>query len=540
MRTDLLRAALAAHRRALLAWAIGSLPLLAILGAAYGDIVRRLGDAAALAADTAPLTEALRPLFGPALRLDTFGGFLSWRVLSTLPLLLGIYALIQGTRVVRGEEARGVVDQWLATGWSRAAIVRDRSLAFAGVLAVLAAVFAAGLALAAALAGQALTFGAFAWTGVEVALCAGAFFALALLVSQLVRAARDAAGLTAAVMMASFLVTNLSDRLGPLGGLRFASPFFYYQRSRPLIPGEQLDGGATLVLLLMGAGLTLLAALAFIKRDCGAPLLRFRRAAAQSKEPRLGGLAMRTLWTAALKEQRFTLLSWGAGIGIYAVLNVSIAPTVAELTERILPAFLARAGRAAIVDQYLSVGIFPFLALLVAAFVVVESGRWATDLTEGRVEMALSCPLSRSHLVLERLLALGGALVIVLAGLAAGIVVGAVTAAVDLHAARLARALAMMGLLALALGALGSALVAALRGGVVAVLSVFLGVSYLLLILAPLFGWPSWTVHLSLLDVYGQPYTAAPEAWRLLTFGGVFAAGLAAALALTRRQALSP
>jgi ABC-2 type transport system permease protein len=98
----------------------------------------------------------------------------------------------------------------------------------------------------------------------------------------------------------------------------------------------------------------------------------------------------------------------------------------------------------------------------------------------------------------------------------------------------------MLALFALALGALGSALVAVLRGGVVAVLSVFLGASYLLLILAPLFGWPDWTLHLSLLDVYGNPYTVPPEAWRLLTFGGVFAAGLAAALALTQRQALTP
>ncbi len=541
LHAELALAALKSHRRALIAWVLGSLALAPVLGAGYADSIRRLpGGARELAALAAPLAESFRPLAGPPLRLDTFGGYMSWRLLVTLPLLLAIYALVQGARVVRGEEARGVIDLWLAAGWSRASIVRDRALAFAAVLAVLAVVFGAGLWAAATLASETIAVSVFLWTGLEIALCAGAFFALALFLSQLVRTVRQAAGLTAIAMILLFVTTNLSDSLGPLAGLRFASPFFYYRQSRPLIPGEHVDAGATLGLIMLFAVLTALAALAFARRDTGAALLdRAQRAVPTPHAPRFPPLAMWDLWTAALQEQRVGLLAWAVGIGAYTILNVSVAPAIAELSEKILPAFLARAGRASLVDQYLAAAVFPFSALLVAAFVVVQSAHWAGDVTAGRVEIALSTPVSRARLVFERLIALAAALAIVLTGLAAGIVVGALAAAITVHPAGLVRALAMMALFALALGAIASVLVAWVGGGVAPVLSVLLGASFLLLFLVPLFGWPEWMMHLSLLDVYGRPYTAAPEPWRLYTFAGLLVAGVGLALPLTQRQPLT-
>ena len=49
----------------------------------------------------------IRALFGPARQIDTVGGFLAWRTLGLLPLIAGIWGLLVGTRMLRGEEDHG-------------------------------------------------------------------------------------------------------------------------------------------------------------------------------------------------------------------------------------------------------------------------------------------------------------------------------------------------------------------------------------------------------------------------------------------------
>jgi ABC-2 type transport system permease protein len=536
--SPLVRAAFWAHRRGLLAWGLGGLLFLLLIGWGYAAAIERLsGGASALGASMLPLAEALRVYGGRPVRLDTFGGFLSWRVLTIGPLLLGIYAAIQGARVVRGEEERGVVDQWLAAGWSRAAIVRDRAVAFAGVLATLALTYGLGLWGAAAINGVHGAAGAALWTGAEISLTAGTVFALALLLGQLAGAARAASGLAAIAMVTLYVVTNLADSLGRLALLRFASPFYYYQQSRPLIPGSGVSLGATVALVGAFVVLTALAAVAFVRRDCGAGLFRWRRAHSPGapRPLRWGSPAMRSLWTAGLREQPIALLAWSFGIGAYMVLNVSIAPAVADLARQFLgERFLPPGGM--VIDEYLSRAVFQYAALLLGAFVIAQASRWGGDLHHGRMEMALSCPISRVRLVAERLLALAVAVALVLAAIAAGIWVGAQAAGISLHGGPLLRALAMMALFAFALGGLATLLAGWHPGATVPVLSCVLGAALVVILLQTLFAWPDWVARLSLLEAYGLPYTAAPKATNLMTLAGLALAGTALGMVATQRQ----
>jgi ABC-2 type transport system permease protein len=535
--SPLVRAAFWAHRRGLIAWGLGGLIFLLFIGWGYAVAVARLeGGAKALGAAALPLAEALHALVGRPVRLDTFGGYLSWRVLSIAPLLLGIYAAIQGARVVRGEEERGVVDQWLAAGWSRSAIVRDRAVAFALVLATVALTYGLGLWVAAAINGVPDPAGAAIWTGAEISLTAGVFFALALLLSQLIGAARTASGLAAAVMVALYVVTNLADSLGRLAVLRFASPFYYYRQSRPLIQGMDVSLSATGALAGTFIGLTALAAVAFVRRDCGAGLFRRRRPQQQEapRPLRLGSPVMRSLWTTGLREQPIGLLAWSFGIGAYMVLNVSIAPAVADVARQFLGRLLPPGG--AVTDEYLSRAVFTFAALLLGAFVIAQASRWEGDLRHGRVEMALSCPISRVRLVAERLLALAVAVALVVAAIAAGILLGAQSAGISLHGGPLLRALAMMALFAFALGGLATLLAGWHPGLTVPVLSCVLGAALVVILLQTLFAWPDWVAHLSLLESYGLPYTAAPKASHLMTLVGLGVGGTALGMLVTQRQ----
>ena len=63
-------------------------------------------------------------------------------------------------------------------------------------------------------------------------------FGIALLIAQLVATRRNAAGITAGVLMALFLL-NGAGRTGDVGPIRWLSPFYLFERSRPLTGAER-------------------------------------------------------------------------------------------------------------------------------------------------------------------------------------------------------------------------------------------------------------------------------------------------------------
>ncbi|MGH2451824.1 MAG: hypothetical protein ACRDGE_11255, partial [Candidatus Limnocylindria bacterium] len=85
-------------------------------------------------------------------QLDTMGGFLQWRHFGNLPAVYGAWALLAATGAARGDEDRGLVEQWLAAGLSRPAYVLGRTVAFAIAAAASIALVLAATALGAALA----------------------------------------------------------------------------------------------------------------------------------------------------------------------------------------------------------------------------------------------------------------------------------------------------------------------------------------------------------------------------------------------------
>src|SRR5256885_12911592 len=58
--------------------------------------------------------------------VETIAGFIQWRVYGALPILFGIWALMSAAGATRGDEERGLVEQWLGAGGSRLRYVRSR------------------------------------------------------------------------------------------------------------------------------------------------------------------------------------------------------------------------------------------------------------------------------------------------------------------------------------------------------------------------------------------------------------------------------
>jgi ABC-2 type transport system permease protein len=120
---------LRAHRVGALAWILGGgLAMLGTAAALAAEMADFPGGAAALAASVSAGAEAMRLLRWPAERLDTLGGYLTYHNVILFNLFLALYGVVQGARDIRGTEERGGLEEILATGHPRAAVVRDRAI----------------------------------------------------------------------------------------------------------------------------------------------------------------------------------------------------------------------------------------------------------------------------------------------------------------------------------------------------------------------------------------------------------------------------
>ena len=101
-------------------------------------------------AQFAQLAQTFR-FFAAPVEVTTPTGFATWRLLGTLPVMLGVWACLAGARLVRGAEERGALDLVLATPRSRARVLGEGIAALATAMAIIGVLIGLG-----ALAGAAL------------------------------------------------------------------------------------------------------------------------------------------------------------------------------------------------------------------------------------------------------------------------------------------------------------------------------------------------------------------------------------------------
>lgn len=443
-----------------------------------------------------------------------------------------MYAAVQGAAAVRGTEERHALEGVLATGWSRRAVVRDRTLGFLVTMLVISFGLGLGVGLGLSASGEPN------WAGSILALLTSGLaamvgYGIGLLVSQLVGRAKIASGVSATVLVTLYVLTNVWELIGPLGVVRFVSPFHWANASRTLVPGVGLDAAATLALVVMVLVLVTLAAEAFMRRDYAGVLWSRRPRERAVREPLVQRRMLGSVWTSQLLRARVGLVWWTLSGAAFAGLVALLEPTVMQAWEA-FETYMGAAGTGADPEaQYLSFAgevALPF----VAAYVLAQASGWVTDLAQGRVEAVLAAPVSWTRLVLERAVAT----VLGVAAFSVG-TLGALTAVsasvgVVVDPAGIARLALDCVLLGAALAGVSALVVVSLRSGAaVTVLAAFVGVSYVGGLLAPMLGWPEWVGRLSFFTAFGHPYLAWPAWGGVLVLGGlaVIGAGLAALLA---------
>jgi len=469
---------------------------------------------------------------------DTLAGYVQWRNFGFLPLVFGFWALMAGSGVIRGDEERGLLELWLASGISRARLMANRSAAF--VLAVSGAILVVCILteLGSNAAGSPLPVAGLLADGAALLALSATCFAIALLVAQFADSRRAAAGAGAILLLGLFLLNSLGRTLEGPARFRGISPFFYYDRTDGLSPGGHVDWSSMIGLAIAAVAVAGLASLTFIRRDLGSGLVRRRPVEHRPMQVPSSNPLLRAPILATIYEQRVGLLAWSVSIALLAVFQTSLAKSLADVV-RSIPAFRAYlSGQGDLNRAVISVFWFGTLLLLLAIYAITQVGRWTSDETDGRLEMVLSEPVPRWRVALER----EGALLIATALLAtAGSLVTLRVAqlqGIGLGVGPMALATALLLPFGLTFGSLGAALSGLIPRATVVALSAYAVVAYFLIQLAPLFKWPAWAENLSVFYLYGTPLTTGVYWTGLWTLLAVIVVALAIGLLSFQRHDL--
>jgi ABC-2 type transport system permease protein len=251
-------------RVAIFGWGVGIGLLMYVLLSAINSVTGTPAARATLAS----LANQFKWLAEPV-AVTTPGGYATWKYGPTL-LVMAIWALLVGSRMLRGEEERGSMDSLLSLPRGRLRVALEKlaamwtSLLVMGVLIGLLT-YAGGKSVNADFGfGGALLF------GLNLALTCGVFGSIALLISQFTLTAGAAAGATGGVLLLAIMVDMVHRVFSGTEWISRLSPVYYYNLSKPIIPSYGTNAGALLVLLALAVILSGAGVLLFVRRDVGA------------------------------------------------------------------------------------------------------------------------------------------------------------------------------------------------------------------------------------------------------------------------------
>lgn len=202
--------------------------------------------------------------------ISTASGFLTIEFFAWMPVLLAVYAIIQGTGVLAGEESSGTLDLLLAQPISRTRLFIEKAASIVvGTLAIVGLILP-GFAIPYAAVDIDVSLGRILAATVALAPLMLAFAGLALLAASFLATRRDAASVLTAVAVASFFLNSLGQAVAILEPLQPASLFYYYHSPDILRSGVDFVGmGVLLGVAVVAGGLALAL---FQRRDIGVVL----------------------------------------------------------------------------------------------------------------------------------------------------------------------------------------------------------------------------------------------------------------------------
>lgn len=469
-------------------------------------------------------------------RIDTLAGYLEWRWFGTLVVVFGIWAAISASGSGRGDEERGLVEQWLAAGVGRARYLITRVAVFAAIATVVIGAMQLSILLSAD--GEPLARGDLFAMGVNLLATTLCCYGIALVIAQLVTTRRAAGGIAAGLFIALFLI-NGAGRTANIGAARWLSPFYLFERSRPLTEGGALDPVGIGALLGAGAVLLAIGVVTFARRDLGGTALPgTRRESRGTRSPSRDPL-LRLPVLGPLRQQRIWVAAWLVGFVALSASLISITRTIVDsLTSSEVPfmrAYFERAGLS-VYDSFVGVIWLSTATLLLSVYAIIQVASWSADDGEGRLATILSAPVSHTRVILERLATLLVAVGLIAAASSVAVYMVAAGQGITLDGGRVALAATLLLTIPFAFGSIGQFVSASRPRIAVVALSTVAVFSYFVQQFVPLFGWPDWVANLSLYTLYGTPMSGDIKWAGVAGLVGIGIVATAASLVALRRR----
>ncbi len=424
------------------------------------------------------LPEAFRSLLNVPADADAAG--LAIGVLYGLygALTLAALALAMGAASVAGEERDGTIGLLLGNPRSRTHVLASKAASMVlltglGALALYGAAYLVAVVLDVRLTGMAV--GAY-----TLHLWSNALFYgfLAMAIGAWTGKRGLASGISAGVMVLSYLAVGIFPLIRGWEDAAKAFPWYYFDSSKPLVNG--LDGAHLVVLL---AGSVLLAAAAVIglnRRDLRGPTtgmslldrLRTHPLTRRVAERLAGSARVSRIWVKAASDHQGLLIVTGyvmfliMGVvmgALYSLMDQTMLGFADQIPDAVFAFAGAGGGNMSTPEGFFEVetfGLMAPIAVMVVA-VVIGAGALAGEEQRRTMGLLLANPVRRSGIVLEKAVAMTLNALAVGVATFAGVWLGSVIGGLDMNVGNIAATCLLVTLVGLAFGALALAISAA-------------------------------------------------------------------------------
>ena len=515
----------------ILGWGLGLGALMATVLAAVPTVFATPTAKAAVVSLGASYAWIAEPI-----KIDTAGGYATWKYGITI-LVVVIWPLLAGTGMLRGEEERGSLDVLLSLPRARVRVALEKVAALWTALLAMGLVAALLTFAGGAKVSSDVSLGAAVAFGVNLALICAVYGSIALLVSQFTQERRTASGVTAGILLVAIVVDMVHRVVPSTVWLSRLSPIYYYNLSKPLVPGYGANLGAMLFLLALSVLLSGAAVWLFARRDVGGVVLHLPQRSSQPAQalPQ-SDWSLRSVYARSVGMIATSTLWWTLAIaGTAAWMVVIVKQTEAQLQSLLqgspaMAAFLKLGGSESATNASILSAFFLFMPVLLMAFAVTQANRWSADEEDGLLELVLSTPQPRLRVLLGRFAALATATIFISVLTLAATTVAAAATGLTLDEGNLAAAALSMIPLGLLVAAVGYLFAGWLRAAVdTGLLSFLLVIWFFISFIGPGLSLPDATQRLSPFYYYGTPLLHGLQLADLLVVVGVGALALALA-----------
>jgi len=491
----------------------------------------------AFAAQMAALPAIFQGMLGEMIGVERLGGFLSWRTINFVPVILGIWTIVAMSGLLGGELARGSLDYVAVTPRTRARLALEKVGGFLLALGATLAIFAVGAY------GSIAAFGTLPNDSVGIDAVVGhtAWLAvMALFPGAVAFAGTPFLGrggglaLGSIVLFASFVISGYASTVAFFESLQPISYFALTAQHRPI--AGVWDWPAVALVAAVAVGLLVVGGVAFARRDLVVPTggpIRFPSVPILLAGP----------FSRSIGERLPAAVLWGVALGTFGLIVASSVdefidalsglPQIVELIQSFVPGadFLSAAG-------FLQLAFFLDALLFLSVAVAVLVAGWASDESERRLELLLSVPITRGGWAIRSGIAVMVGVVIITAVMILGVVIGSSTQAAAGNLGTVVVGASVLGLYGMAVAGIGLAVGGLVRPGLAAPVTLAVAIGFFLWdLIGSIVGLPDELLDLALNRHLGQPILGQFDGPGMVACGILAVGGVAlCAFGMARRD----